>query len=110
MSPSPLKGDTRVSVKFKPTAVGAEMEFVQVGVEASLVELSWHMMFQNLPHLASKAVIASVLRFYNLGSSRAAAFDARTDVHSRREVFNIASARIAIAFGATHVRVGGHRG
>src|SRR5690349_21071613 len=29
------KDETRVSVKFKPTPVGTEMDFVQVGVEAS---------------------------------------------------------------------------
>ena len=49
------KDETRVSVKFKPTPVGTEMDFVQVGVEASLVELSWHMMFQNLTILLLKA-------------------------------------------------------
>ena len=53
--PQHFEGETRVSVKFKPTAVGTEMNFVQVGVEASVVEPSWHMMFQNLTILLLKA-------------------------------------------------------
>ena len=52
--PQHFNGDSRVSVKFKSTEVGTEMEFVQVGVEASLVEPSWHMMFQKLTILLLK--------------------------------------------------------
>ena len=46
--PSHFQGVSRVAIEFKPHTQGCEMDFKQDGVDPSLVEGAWRMMFTGL--------------------------------------------------------------
>ena len=46
--PTHFEGKTDIVVSFITKSEGCEMNFIQTGVDASVVEKNWRTMFQNL--------------------------------------------------------------
>jgi uncharacterized protein YndB with AHSA1/START domain len=46
--PAHFEGRTDVAISFHPTPEGCEMEFIQTGIDPSVVEKKWRAMFLNL--------------------------------------------------------------